>query len=41
MVESSSRSAIESTGRVLEFFIVETRPLFAVFLRGYVAKAED
>ena len=31
----------ESTGNVLEFFTVETRSLFAVFLRGYEAKAEN
>ena len=36
-----SLSLLESTGSILEFFTVETRPLFDVFFRGYIAKVED
>ena len=35
-----SLSVLEPTGSVLEFFTVETRSLFDVFFRGYIAKVE-
>ena len=36
-----SLSPLESTGSILEFFTVKTRPLFDAFFRGYIAKVED
>ena len=34
-------SLLESTSSLLEFFAIETRPSFDVFVRGYMAKVED
>ena len=36
-----SVNLLESTGSILEFHTVETRALFDVFFRGYIAKVED
>ena len=36
-----SLDLMESTGSILEFFTVETMPLFDVSFRGYIAKVED
>ena len=32
---------LESTGSVLEFYIVKTSSLFDVFFKGYIAEVED
>ena len=39
--EVSSLNLLESTGSVPEFFTIESRPLFDVFFRGYIAEVED
>ena len=36
-----SANLLISTGSVLEFYTVETRLLFHVFFRGYIAEVED